>query len=111
MPRGIGRNRLRLVKRPTMSGPAATMLEGAAVHVDSETKASPMVGCVILSVYKNGAVNKSVHVPNPENGDGMGRDLFQVLMHQALDNIIVNRIADDQACSRVNAANGYDDAE
>lgn len=100
MPRGIGKNRMRLVRAKPLRPPAEHLSEAVGVHLAPERSgAARVAGYILVTLYETGLTNKSIHVPE---GVPCGRDLFHALASKAVDNMIVNRIADDAACDRIN---------
>lgn len=98
MPRAT-KPKLRLVRRPKLSGSAQTLLESAADHVALEgSKSARMVGCIVLSVYADGRCNKTIHRPM---GDGMGDTMFYAMLRQGMDDMIIRKIAEDAACDKI----------
>ncbi|WP_198352356.1 hypothetical protein [Sphingomonas sp. MA1305] len=98
---------MRLVKRPRLSGPAATLLEAAADHVDCEgPRKERMVGCLLISVYADGRCNKTIHRPM---GDGMTDTLFYAVARQGMDGMIARKIAEDAAVDVIQECTDYDE--
>lgn len=107
MPRGTGANRMRLVKRPRMSGPAATLLESAADHVACEgPRKERMVGCFVISVYADGRCNKTIHRPM---GDGMTDTMFFAVARRGMDDMIIRKIAEDATVDVLQDCDSYDE--
>lgn len=112
MARGRGRNRVRLVRDKPLSPPAQMLATVLPEHLEPEREGwTQVAGFVLITLYNCGTTSKSIYTPCVSEGAPCGRDLFQALAKQAIDNMVVDRIADDRAADRINSAMGYDPEE
>lgn len=73
----------RIVRAPKRSPAASEIVPDASEFADLETPSSPLVGYVILAMYKGGAVNKIVYEPDMGT-DGLGTDMFWAMAQVGL---------------------------
>jgi hypothetical protein len=93
----------RIVRTGRISEQATSIVQAASGFADQETKANPMVGYVIMAVYKGGAVNKEVYHADMGH-DGMGTDMFWALADTGLQGLRMKQIAEHVFADRHNEA-------
>lgn len=109
MPRGRGRNRPRLVRATPLSAPAETLRQSILAHLEPEQSGHTRVaGFFLVTLFETGSTSKSIYTPEVGKGAPVGRDLFHAMCHVAIDNMVADRIADNRAVDRVNAAQGWE---
>lgn len=110
MPRGTGMKRMRLVTAPKRSNAAASLVDKALDFAGCETKAAPMIGCLVLAFYADGATNHLIHKPSVREHN-IGGPLFGAWVREAAEHALRHKDAHDTAVDIVNRANGFSDDE
>lgn len=93
----------RIVRSARISQQATDIVQAASGFADLETKSTPMVGYVIMAMYKGGAVNKEVYQTDMGK-DGMGTDMFWALADSGMRGLRMKQIAEHVFADRHNEA-------
>jgi len=84
------------------------MVEAALDFASSETKSAPMIGCLVVGFYKDGATNHSIYRPSVIE-HSVGGPLFGAWVKEAAEYAIRHKDANDTAIDVVNRTNGFFD--